>query len=142
QRVPPRSQQASDIAGLVVDSLPVIGPSRPEQLVPHSLAVQVHLVEPQRRCREERAADGLADGKRLAEERAGRESELILDFGLWILDWGDGFQADPLAFPVGGLEETHAPTGGRAVGRGMAIAIPGADFPPALLAARQLSAAV
>lgn len=40
--------------------------------------------------------------------------------------------ANPLGLPIGGFEQTHPPASGRAPCRGLAVLIPGLDFPEAL----------
>ena len=72
----PRPQQTRHVVGLVVQPLAVIGPTRPEQLVTDPVAVEAHLVEPQRRRGEIRPAHRPFGVESPAQKRARRQDQV------------------------------------------------------------------
>ena len=97
-----RPQQARDVVGLVVDPLAEIGPSRAEQLVAHPLAVQVHLVQAQRRRRRGTRGERACPERKLSpEKRRGRQGQgSVSSAGVMFGIRRRRLQADPLGFPV------------------------------------------
>ena len=70
-------EQRGHVVDLVADPLAIVGPVGGQHVVAHALAVDAHLVEPQRRCIQPGRSNRLAaQGKRLAEDgnRPGRRA--------------------------------------------------------------------
>jgi hypothetical protein len=113
-RVGAAQEKAGDVVRLIFETFPVDGPAGSEIVLAHPLAVQVELIEAERRRIDARTAHGLGYGERLAEQRTLR---------------GHRGLGDEAGGPVGGSEQPHLEEGAVAPGRLCAVDIPDADLP-------------
>ena len=118
-RVLAGAQVAADVVRLVLQALAVARPARREDLVAHTPAVDLQLVEA-----EARRVDARPPNRPAHRERAPQQRRRLRRLRVLVPR-----RLDPLRLPVGEGEQAHLPEGGRAPVRGLPAPVPDA-YPP------------